>query len=617
MLRAIAYRGLDRSGSKSVPPVAFGHLLTRVTQEDAFDAQPVSDAANNLLAVADLRLDNREELAEALAIAPQALAGSADSALILPAYRKWGETFAEHLLGDFTIAIWDGAQSKLLLARDHMGQRPLFYHHGAGAFAFASEVKALWALPDVPRALDDMEIARHLLHDLSPAPGKTPFPGIESLPGGAMLTVTPRDPPHIHQYWQPRPDPMHEGRDEAYYVEAYRRALAEAVACRIRRTTKPAGLFFAGGFDSTAIAGLAGPVVAAQGRKLICASSVMPADYAGPLRHARPWVELARKTLPHLDVRYVTREGRDAFDSAPKAFVREDMPHGVNRYVNDALFSALADAGVQVVMDGHGGDYTLNPRAPDMIAEFLRRGQVFRFAAELRAYLKQPGIAFGFAMRKVAQDLAPSLMAWQRRLRGYEEPDYLSELLTPEFAARARAEGLLSAYERARGARANHRTRIFRILQMVAAGPGIGPPTLAAQHGLEFTRPFHDKRVVELALAIPDALYFKNGRERHLAKLALADVYPAEFRTRDSRNDDNTPDFVDMAQRAQPKLLAELDRMEQSGSLNRIFNFAAIRKNLSGPLPADKLPVEARGVVSSVQMLLWARYIEWFRRNNE
>lgn len=616
MLRAIAHRGLDRSAVKSLAPATFGHLLTRVTDEDAFDAQPLADPPNRLLAVADLRLDNREELMDALGVAPGARADVGDSALILPAYRKWGEAFAEHLLGDFTVAIWDGARSKLVLARDHMGQRPLFYHRGERAFVFASEVKALWALPETPHALDDVEIARVLLHDLSRALGTTLFGGIQALPGGAVLSVGLNGVAQTRQYWEPRPDPVHQGRDEAYYVETYRRVLSEAVACRVRRTRKPAGLFFAGGFDSTAIAGLAGAIVTAQGRKLVCVSSVMPDGYTGPLRHARPWVELCRETLPHLDVRYVTREGRDAFDSVGRAFLDEGMPHGVNRYVNDALFSALANAGVQVVMDGNGGDYTLNPRASDMIAEFLRRGRILRFASELRAYLRQPGVTFGFALRKIAQDLAPRLVAWQRKLRGYEQPDFFNELLAPELAAKARAAGLVSADVRARRRRAGHRARMRALLETMAAGSGIGPPTLAAQYGLEFTRPFHDKRVVELALAIPDDLYFKNGRERHLARLALADIYPREFQTRDTRNDDSAPDFVEMVQRIRPKLMAELDRLEQSASLRRIFNFPAIRQNLAGTLPVDREPVEARRVTASVQMLLWARYIEWFRRDN-
>ena len=95
----------------------------------------------------------------------------------------------------------------------------------------------------------------------------------------------------------------------------------------------------------------------------------------------------------------------------------------------------------------------------------------------------------------------------------------------------------------------------------------MGAAIPAAHHGLEFTRPFHDKRVVELALAIPDSLYFKDGRERHLAKLALADIYPAEFQSRDTYNDDRTPDFLAMVRRIEPQLLAEIERMERSPAL--------------------------------------------------
>ena len=102
--------------------------------------------------------------------------------------------------------------------------------------------------------------------------------------------------------------------------------LAEAVACRLRRATAPAGLFMGGGFDSSAICALAGPVVTAQGRKLIAVSSVMPEDYRGTIRHARRWCEMCRRTMPHLDVRYVTREGLDIFTVMEQSFLDRRQP---------------------------------------------------------------------------------------------------------------------------------------------------------------------------------------------------------------------------------------------------------------------------------------------------
>src|SRR4029077_12445787 len=159
-------------------------------------------------------------------------------------------------------------------------------------FAFATDIKALWSQPDVPRVLLDAQIGRLLTASRGAPAGETLFEGIHGLPGATVMTIGAGGSVSTRSYWDPRADPAHEGRDERYYVEAYRGVLGEAVACRIRRNLRPSGLSFSGGYDSAAIAGLAGPVLAESGRKLIAAASVMPADYRGTIRHARPWVEL-------------------------------------------------------------------------------------------------------------------------------------------------------------------------------------------------------------------------------------------------------------------------------------------------------------------------------------
>ena len=211
-------------------------------------------------------------------------------------------------------AAWNANTGTLDLARDHMGQRHIFFHAGDGFFAFATEKKGLWALPGVPRLFPEAALAR----SLAPRPGDAACDrpgtrrrgdGIGSLPGGSILTLAADGSTAMRRYWAPRAAPGQENQSEAYYIDAYRRVLAEAVACRLRRTTRPAGVFLSGGFDSAAICALAGPVMQAHGRKLIAASSVMPEDYQGTIRHARRWVELCRRDMPHIDVRYVTSEG--------------------------------------------------------------------------------------------------------------------------------------------------------------------------------------------------------------------------------------------------------------------------------------------------------------------
>ena len=106
---------------------------------------------------------------------------------------------------------------------------------------------------------------------------------------------------------------------------------------------------------------------------------------------------------------------------------------------------------------------------------------------------------------------------------------------------------------------------------------------MVAQYGLELTRPFHDKRVVELALAIPQDLYVKNGRNRYLARTALKDIYPLEFQTRGRKKDDEIPDFQRMMKSIEPELLAEIAQMEKSDDLGRMVDFAKIRTLTSQP----------------------------------
>ncbi len=246
-IKRLAHRGPDRARAWTAGSIGLGHLMMRITREDAYDAQPLHGAGLSL--VADLRLDNREELAAALSIGTTALADMPDSALLLAAYKKWDSDCVDHLVGDFAFAIWDGRKQSLTLGRDHIGQRHVFYHKADGFFAFATEIKGLWALPQVPRLLIEARIPQALLFDEPTDVGATDYVGIRALPGGSVLTVNADGATAIRRYWEPHADPAHVGRDEAYYIETYRKVLTEAVACRLRRASTMAGLFMGGGFE--------------------------------------------------------------------------------------------------------------------------------------------------------------------------------------------------------------------------------------------------------------------------------------------------------------------------------------------------------------------------------
>jgi asparagine synthase (glutamine-hydrolysing) len=609
----LAHLGPDRARAWLAGPIGLGHLMMRITREDAFDAQPLHDAG--LALVADVRLDNREELAEALAITVSALSDMPDSALLFAAYKKWGADCIEHLIGDFAFAVWDSGKKTLTLARDHMGQRHVFYHQGEGFFAFATEIKGLWALPQVPHTLLEDRVAQALLLDEPTDVGATDYQGIRAIPGGMVMMIAADGAISSRRYWEPHADPAHESRDEAYYIETYRKVLTEAVQCRLRRATTSAGLFMGGGFDSSAICALAGPVVTAQGRKFIPVSSVMPEDYRGSIKHARQWVEMCRRHMPHLDVRYVTREGLDIFSFMEQGFLTADNRHSPNRYVTHAMFAEIAEAGARIVMDGHGGDYMVNPRGQNALIRFLRKGQFRRFIAEfnaMRGHLRQ-SVKQTF-VRNVLLQLVPAswMQVWTRHRSGLALFGPTLPLSRQVIAGRSKNSRSRSRWR----AGDSQRVGMERTLRAQQNLPARGYSVPAAAHGLEFTQPFHDKRVVEFGLAIPEELYVKNGRTRYLARVALKDLYPPEYQVRPPGNDDLGPDFMMMAKRIEPRVLAEIDRMEKAGKLSRYFDFPRMRAMLTRRSIEEDASRNEYETRQAQLAFLAARYIEWFRGDN-
>ena len=196
----------------------------------------------------DIELHNRADLVESLG-APEF---HTDSQLVLEAFSKWGDSCADHLLGEFSFAIWDEHRQRLYCCRDHAGQRPFLYHLNSSTFFFATDLLALFALPGVPRRLNASKLAglgtpsaHHAVHE------ETFHQGILSLPGGSYL-VLESGRIRIEQYWRPENARIWTPRrpDEAY--EALRDLVFQAVECRLPRTG-PAVTLLSGGLDSSAV----------------------------------------------------------------------------------------------------------------------------------------------------------------------------------------------------------------------------------------------------------------------------------------------------------------------------------------------------------------------------
>ena len=627
--QAVADRDVDRIGAAMATrcgdgratfidgPVGLGHGLLRITREDAFDQQPLYDRDAGLVLVADCRIDNREKLATALGIAPTTLEAMPDSALVLHAYRRWGDGCAGHLIGDFAFAIWNVARKRLFLARDPMGQRALHYHLGDRFIAFATDVAALWAVPGVPRALDEVWLGHFANHWRTRLGGRTALAGIRGLCGGTTLAVAAAGTVVETRYWVPQADPAHVGQDDAYYIANYRAILAEAVACRVRRLVDPPALSLSGGFDSGSIAALAGPALA-DGGKLVAVTSVM-AERAGGWPHdPRPWVELCKRDMPHLDVRYVDFRDQNPLDGLEAAFAANGgLPVGATGYADAACYAAMRAGGARLAMDGHGGDYTLNDRGGLALAHLAARGRWRALLAELPAHRRATGESWrSILLRRLAVPLlpAPVRVLVDAAGRGFRRKASLL-VLKDSFVARLVQTGGIAPAERfsmRKPSRDLHAGMADLLMRMSSQPPALAG--LAAAHGLELTRPFYDTRVIAFALAVPQHLGVRGGRNRYLACTALADLLPREFQDRSRGNDRTIDDPLGLDQAPLCAAITDLESTGAAGYFD-LPGLQAILDRATDPTSGSK-PAREQRVREAIRSLVVARYVAWIDRGN-
>jgi len=254
MTRSLAFRGPDAQETWQEGPVGFSHAMLRTTWEATTECQP--DALDGRLRiVSDARIDARAELVSELnaksedrnSVSPSV----PDSELILRAYDVWGDACVEHLLGDFSFAIWDARKRCLFCARDHFGIREFYYARIGNAFIFSNSLETLRSYPGCSSALCDAAIADFLLFGMNLHPASTPYEQILRLPRAHTL-VASGNQIQPQRFWSfPIEEPLRY-RKSREYVDQFRELLRLAVRDRLR--CDRATICLSGGLDSPTVA---------------------------------------------------------------------------------------------------------------------------------------------------------------------------------------------------------------------------------------------------------------------------------------------------------------------------------------------------------------------------
>jgi asparagine synthase (glutamine-hydrolysing) len=559
MKMTLSHRGPDGSAVWREGPVGLGHLMLHMTPESLHESLPLKNASGDLVITADARIDNREELFEVLAVPHPERTGMPDSTLILRAYEKWGEECPKHLLGDFVFAVWDGRKRQLFCARDQIGLKVLYYHHSHRFIAFASEIKAVLAVPDVPCRLNEIAVADFLVHNEQDLE-ITFYEKISRLPPAHILVLNTGEM-KISRYWIPEIGPELKLSSDEEYAQALRELMFQAVHCRMR-SPFPVGVSLSGGLDSSSVACIAARKLREKGKRLIAVSSALPDKYSGIEKDEREYIEEVRIQEDNIDVEYVLAEGATPFDDLESQFRHIDQPfRDLFYYMSDALYAAARKYEVRILLNGFGGDIAASFYGKGYPAQLGRTGHWLKLARLLRQRaVVERRSPWAILKGEVLGVLAPSyVLRFYRRLKGNsQDVDWISRTaIHPAFALR------VDIKERCRKCGHSLEYRVppdaRAMMLMALSSPNLAYPlegiaTAQAYFGLEQVHPLLDRRIIEFCLKIPPAQFVRNGWRRSLMRRAMEGVLPAKIQWRSTKHP-FTPDYHSRVLRAKHRVL--------------------------------------------------------------
>jgi asparagine synthase (glutamine-hydrolysing) len=526
MAGALAHRGPDGEGLHLEGPLALGHRRLSIIDLTEAASEPMANEDGSLWLVFNGEIYNFREIRRDIK-ARHRFRSRSDGEVILHLYEEKGEAAVAELDGMFAFALWDAKGRRLLLARDRVGKKPLFYHDGPRLFAFASEVKALLAHPSVPHERDPDALPLFLTYGYVPTPG-TVYRGIRAVPPGHSLVVTETGAEPPKPYWRARFRSGRTGRQaggagaagpEITDAEERFRSLLRAAVERRLVADVPLGAFLSGGLDSSTIVALMAEAAGGRVKTFTIGFAGHP-EY-DERAHARVVAE--RFATEHTE--FVVEP--KALDLVDRLVWHHDGPFGDSSAVPTYLLSELTRTKVTVALNGDGGD--------EVFAGYLRLyggalservpRAVFRAAAGLLGLLPEPAHRkhpLRFAKRFAE---AGSLPLLERYLRwnAYFTTD-LPQLLKPELAATLDCDRLLESFRA--GFAAGCGSTLARLLQLnfetyLLDDLLVKMDRMSMAHGLEARSPFLDTAVVEFGASLPDRLRMRFGKGKILLRRAM------------------------------------------------------------------------------------------------
>jgi asparagine synthase (glutamine-hydrolysing) len=529
MNAALAHRGPDDHGA-----VVFDNAVLSMTRLSIIDLegghQPIANDEESCWIVFNGEIYNFSELRPELEGRGHRFRTRCDTEVILRSYEAWGVECVQRLRGMFAFAIYDCRENsafrpRLLLARDRLGKKPLYYYQDDERLIFGSEIKAILAHAEVRRQVNRSVIPLYLTYGYAPSP-LTFFENIHELPAGHTLHVEDGDVV-VRRYWSVPREPCSEPEfAESEYVERLREGFEEAVRSRLVSDV-PIGAFLSGGIDSAAVVAVMTKLLGGPVRTF----SIGFADE--PSFNELPYARMVARRFNSDHHEFVVQP--DAVELLPKLVWHYDQPFADSSAIPAYLVAQMTREHVKVALTGDGGDELFagyERFAAARLAEYYQRVPRFLQNSLSRLARAWPeSTAYDDLARRVRRFVDGAAMPLPERYLqwvGVFQPDYLRQLLDDSSAV----DPVEHFYGYFSGRERDDPLAELLAVNLSTYLPGdllVKTDRMTMANSLEARCPFLDHALLEYASRIPSSLKLKGLTTKYVLKRAFENILPREI----------------------------------------------------------------------------------------
>jgi asparagine synthase (glutamine-hydrolysing) len=527
MNETLRHRGPDEEGVLIDGPFGFG--MRRLSIIDLKSgSQPIGNEDGSIQVVLNGEIYNYRELAETLCRRGHVLRTTSDTEVIVHLYEEYGTELVQHLRGMFAFAVWDRRRRRLVLGRDRLGIKPLYYAHTSHGLIFASELKAISQVTEIASDIDPDAVISYLRYGYVPEPMSI-FRDVRKLAAGELLVFEGDGAPHASKYWdpiaffkEPRETPSPES-----LVEELQWRLRDAVRSHLVSDV-PIGAFLSGGVDSSTVVAL----MAAEGGSVATFSIGFRESEFNELPYAR--IVAQRFGTEHREL-VAEPQSPERLEAILAQF---DEPFGDPSAIPTYFVSMLAGREVKVTLSGDGGDelfagydrYVVDHRRARLgwIAGTPVAPVVRRLSERLPEGTRGKNLLYSVGLPRTERYLDDISRFGSRRLA-------LIAADRIRGCRRGAADGVAEHFGPSDGLPFVSR---LQYLDMKTYLPGdilTKVDRMSMAHSVEARVPLLDHRLVEFAASIPASYHLHRGETKYLFKRAIQGLLPDEVVNRPKR----------------------------------------------------------------------------------